>query len=522
MVGFTYGPLEATEAASQNFLKELLYSFLTGQAISTGVSLLIIPVSSRKVFFAEASGFLQTCRSLLKAQLAYVKLLDHAKPQLTAAGQGEAPGGQKTTNTLTSGEELTRGTSLFKQKAIILNTVAESILALAAKLHEDVTFAKREIAFGYLCSSDIQELYHLMRDITVPICGLSAIADISDRFHNLPSDAVIPAEPQKQATIIKEEQEWQEMIQSVTQSFEGVVETLDESLLHVLILLKLSKSKKQQAKANGGRPSRSGNVDIENGITAPKAGEANYGDYLERRIDEFRIKRSKDLQLWTEERGLSSVFQTTAKEYIPPPDMDEDNISSGTSARARLASKRLHIVLYMEFLLYSVSKTILALIRFAELKVEDGTLAKQRFIFPTLRIIRKLIKGLFSGDAPNTDLKQVTGSEIVHLGDSFHLPKDPEHLPPKNNREAWGNHLRKIPQFLGSPPVTFAARVTIATMSIGIMAYLKNTHVFFIQQRVVWALVMVRQIDFVALAHYFLLCLLCYFEHSGDHLYSRS
>jgi hypothetical protein len=51
IVGFIYGPQEPTEHHSQLFLKELLYSFLTGQAISAGVSLLIIPVSSRKVFF---------------------------------------------------------------------------------------------------------------------------------------------------------------------------------------------------------------------------------------------------------------------------------------------------------------------------------------------------------------------------------------------------------------------------------------------------------------------------------------
>jgi hypothetical protein len=55
-------------------------------------------------------------------------------------------------------------------------------------------------------------------------------------------------------------------------------------------------------------------------------------------------------------------------------------------------------------------------------------------------------------------------------------------------------------------------------MSVGIMAYLKNTHVFFIQQRIVWAMVMVRQTDFVVLADYFVICLFCYFEHSGDHL----
>src|SRR6187402_2962065 len=46
MVGFTYGPQEPTLFASRRFVRELLYSFLTGQAISTGVSLIIIPVSS--------------------------------------------------------------------------------------------------------------------------------------------------------------------------------------------------------------------------------------------------------------------------------------------------------------------------------------------------------------------------------------------------------------------------------------------------------------------------------------------
>ena len=87
MIGYTYGPQEPTEERSIRFVKELLYSFLTGQAISTAVSLLIIPISSRKVFFEEAAGFLQSCRGLLKAQLAFVEALEHSDlcdPSVTA------------------------------------------------------------------------------------------------------------------------------------------------------------------------------------------------------------------------------------------------------------------------------------------------------------------------------------------------------------------------------------------------------------------------------------------------------
>lgn len=51
LLGFTYGPQMTTVASSVKFSKELFYSFLTGQAIGIGVSILVIPISSRKVFF---------------------------------------------------------------------------------------------------------------------------------------------------------------------------------------------------------------------------------------------------------------------------------------------------------------------------------------------------------------------------------------------------------------------------------------------------------------------------------------
>ena len=182
MIGFVYGPQEPTEEHSIRFTKELLYSFLTGQAISTGVSLLIIPVSSRKVFFGEATGFLQSARGLLKAQLAFVEALEHSdlcnpclpKPSL---------GAEDNTNTQErSDEERAQSTLLYTQKAAALKVASAGVLGLSGKLRDDVVFARREIAYGSLGSSDIHEIYRLLRNIMLPISSLSTVADISERL----------------------------------------------------------------------------------------------------------------------------------------------------------------------------------------------------------------------------------------------------------------------------------------------------------------------------------------------------
>ena len=80
--------------------------------------------------------------------------------------------------------------------------------------------------------------------------------------------------------------------------------------------------------------------------------------------------------------------------------------------------------------------------------------------------------------------------EDIQLGDSLRTPKDPEHLPPKNSRQAFEDRLRVIPRLLGSDSAKFGLRVAVAVMSIGIMAYLRQTHAFFTRQRMVWSLVM--------------------------------
>lgn len=84
-----------------------------------------------------------------------------------------------------------------------------------------------------------------------------------------------------------------------------------------------------------------------------------------------------------------------------------------------------------------------------------------------------------------------SGTSQVYLGDSLKVRKDPEHLPAANAWERTGNGVRIISGFLKSPESAYGFRVACATMSIGIVAYLRETQSFFVTQRLVWAMIMV-------------------------------
>jgi hypothetical protein len=64
------------------------------------------------------------------------------------------------------------------------------------------------------------------------------------------------------------------------------------------------------------------------------------------------------------------------------------------------------------------------------------------------------------------------------------------HLPPQNAWERVGDRIRKLAQFFGSPESVFGARVAIATMCIAVVAYLRDTQVFYTQNRLFWAQIM--------------------------------
>ena len=148
----------------------------------------------------------------------------------------------------------------------------------------------------------------------------------------------------------------------------------------------------------------------------------------------------------------------------------------------------------MEFLLWSIGRAVLALVQFAHKKVEDGTMKKNRLLTPGLKRLRKWVTASVkvedAGAEHSPDTTEAGGVNI-YSGQSFQAAKDPEHLPPTNFCERFTNRLRLFSEFLGSRASAFGFRVACATLSIGIVNYLKNTATFFLEQRLLWAMIMV-------------------------------
>lgn len=148
----------------------------------------------------------------------------------------------------------------------------------------------------------------------------------------------------------------------------------------------------------------------------------------------------------------------------------------------------------MEFLLWSTGRAVLSLVQFADRKVEDGTMKKKRLIVPGNRRLKKWLFNLWKGEDEGTEhTPDVTesGGTGVYSGQSFEAAKDPEHLPPTNAWQRFGNGFRLVGGVLGSVESAFGFRVACATLSIGIVAFLGDTRNFFLEQRLVWAMIMV-------------------------------
>lgn len=151
-----------------------------------------------------------------------------------------------------------------------------------------------------------------------------------------------------------------------------------------------------------------------------------------------------------------------------------------------------------------------AFVAFADQKVASGSMKKNRLIMPKYKRIKKWAASMFkeqdSSSDNNADIFE-TGLNIVYVGDGFATKKDPEHLPPTNAVQHFGNYIRVISKFISSEQSMFGLRVACATMTVGIINFLEDTQVFFQEQRLVWAMIIISismtESEFSPLSHAF-------------------
>ncbi|KAF1921458.1 hypothetical protein BDU57DRAFT_544942 [Ampelomyces quisqualis] len=469
-VAATNGFLFRTTAQCEAFIARLLEAFLTGFAIATGVSLFILPVTSRKVVMKEVTGYIGLLRAALGAHKTYIHSLEHSD----MFGKTYIP------------EQKNKKDSAKPELKPEVETIKKTIGAiqeLHGKLTADLPFAKREIAYGKLSPDDLEAIFKKLRAIMMPMLGLSLVMDLFERGAELnhwsDDDNDLEREEQRKKAV----SEWNDMFKYLHEPFGDIFQALDDGLAHVLIRLGLApKPKKKKGDTQHDEEAKGDSI---------KPGDANFAAHLEKKAAVFFSQKEPTLRHWVESKGI----KVRSDYFSSPESLDDEALKRLPSITTRKRDQRqLYVLLYVIFLLNSIGRSTLEFVTFAD--EHDQAKAKSKVMWPGAKRFKKWIKSIFSSqDANQDDETTIAGIDrsntTVYMGDAYKSRKDPEHLLPANAWEKFGNGIRSISHFLRSPESAFGFRAACATMSIAILAFLRDTQTFFVEQRLVWALIMV-------------------------------
>jgi len=461
--------------AGEAFVRRLLVTFLTGFGIATGVCLFVLPLTSRAIVNKELGGMIKLIQAFIEDHVACMGgVSTHRQDNLSdidrrATQKTKMGGGQKTAEVSVDG---------FSAEMKAMKGLIEKIGALSGKIDSEFGFAKREVAYGKLRPSDYSRIKSLLRDILIPILGIYTVLNMVQ--------LVRVKEDRKRAGIQNSEildvvpnldsDEWDEIMEISQNNHSELKAAMLGGLHHIAYFLEFAK--KPRAAPN----------DEENVIATPHATDSTCAAHLEETLHAFHVQRVQGIQRWCETKGdgLLADLADCASQRFNPKDQSYD-----VSLHQQCKRQQLCLMLYLGRLNWSMGNAILQLVHFADSKVDDGTMKTKRLVIPRYRMLTRFVTYLFKRvDSDDVGNNSGNAGSTIRIGDML-KPKDSEHLPPTNLYQKVTTKLRVIPRILGSNASAFGFRVAAATLSIGITAYLLQTYVFFVRERVLWALTMV-------------------------------
>ncbi|EXJ78639.1 hypothetical protein A1O1_09040 [Capronia coronata CBS 617.96] len=472
----TYAPTFPNMTAGMDFVQRLLKVFLTGYALAAGVSLFLIPISSRMISYKQMAGIMNLMKDCLSIHAAYLHGITRHEEMIGRVDENGTP------VPIWDNPEATVSMQQAEDAAKKLKMKLQQMSQLFSRLKIEISFAKREVGWGKLQAGDFTKIWNLLQDIRLPLSGLSTFIDIlqSIKHHKAAGEDVISDMETVEAIRRMEADEWTEIIIMSRGPFHKVRLGLADGLAHIGYVLELVP-----------RP-KAANKDLEKAADAsPAPGDPKFADYLETEIKLFEQHRQDTLREWCEKKGIdvpSTFWEDPSVQYN-----FKDSDSVDGTVRHKENHQQLYLILYLQYLLHSVCLTILDMVRFADSKVQDGTMKKNKLILPGWRRIRKLMQSSFmQADSTQESPDGETNGIIVALGASLMSGrKDPEHLPPTTWYERASDHLRLIPKFFASPQSAFGFRAAVGSISLAIIGYIRQTSHFFLAQRGIWAVIMV-------------------------------
>ena len=313
-VASTYAPQFATMTQGIAFGRRLFEAFLTGFAIAIAVSFFVFPLTSRMVVLKTTTGYIKALSSALKAQSDYLQSLEDRK----AFGQPprrehEAHRGKETEKSPSPQD--TQGFSLQSTpEAKALKAAVGVITELHGKISGDLAFAKREIAYGKLDASELSEILKLMRQVMLPIIGMSSVADIFSRVAErqrwwIHEDDAPENLGRSDEVKEMEKEQWSEIMRTLHQPFEVLTSWMNQGLQHVLFTLELEEDSMKQRKKTA-HTSNDNFPDLEASGNDIEPGDKRFAGVLSNKIDQFYEQRKITLDTWCRHKGLDLQHQT--------------------------------------------------------------------------------------------------------------------------------------------------------------------------------------------------------------------
>lgn len=345
-VASVYAPSFPTMAAGISFTKRLLEAFLTGFAIATGVSLFIFPTTVRMTFFKQSAGFIQLMQGTLKAQVSYLQSLENPNMFAPLDESPENPHEEKSHHF----KKHETKKAFESPETLKLKASIAGLGELHGKIHADIAFAKREMAWGKLDASDISEMMKLMQGAMLPLIGMSSVADVFQRIAAklgwTEADAASSIfESSKRQTAQEIKTQWNEVIRALHDPFVDMTAAMDDGLQHTLYSLELAKNPKSRKKRDHSATDGA-SEDVEADAGAIKPGDVGYAAHLEKTMAAFYEQRKSTLAVYCQQRGIKldvnpfeNVAEAATKIRIEQETLDEE---------VRMRNKRqLYLVLYV-------------------------------------------------------------------------------------------------------------------------------------------------------------------------------
>ncbi|SCO80714.1 uncharacterized protein FRV6_04927 [Fusarium oxysporum] len=446
----TSGPRFATTQAVEAFVKEQLLAMLFGMGLATGVSLFILPISSRMIAIGQLRGFIYLLRKVVSQQKEYLATLakdDIFDTETRNAEERECWQEKKKRKSRRVEKQKDEGMAKEAKAAKRLADTTHTARVLTGKIHENMTFAKRDMAWGKLDAKDLGE-----------IVAISSLADIFHRIAERRRRNVVKETLEESAAEGNwEKQLWDDMKQLRT-PFQTFVEAIDQGLEHTGICLEILPKPKVTRKSKS-----IGSDDVEAHGDVVNPGDQSFGSLLNKKVQKFNSENGDTTRAWVRDEASDAIPRNQAQLYV---------------------------ILYIQQLMHVAGDALQDLVAFADKKIEDGTMKHKRLIFPTERRLLKWLMSVFKGQDSSVKQNQdILETNNIDYGDSLNHKKDLEHLPATNIWQHFGNWLRRILLLLGSKESHFGFRVAAATMTVGILAFLEQTQQFFQDQRLDWAMI---------------------------------